>query len=353
MRKRLIAAPLLCGALLSLAACGDYSIPDSTPPLSQSADANPFEAAEDESGFLATLTHGAASPDFSESGERLPFAYDGGEFQLAYQYSVTGKLDAVGFLLFLDGKPQPYKVNDTAAEYEYCHSFAAGEEGKDQDFSFLFEPVTGSAGDTLTLTVVSITNPDFQPDMESTSGYGWYHKCLEYRTQLQFNESASPDIPFQAKATDAFSNVNIQEEKITSAYIVETLRQNGWDGVTMDNLNQDVYYTADFNDHIVFDNFCLSDSDEVAFRYTICGIPGVEYDLSFFIDHQPVCLDNGLSYHVALSKGNRWVFEIAFDASKMDSFQTFYVMAVPKNSGNDVLLVLKSSSILLYKENEQ
>ena len=349
MRQRLIAVPLMCSALLSLTACRNYAIPDSTPP-SQSAAANPFE---DEAGFLAALTHGSASPDFSESGEHLPFSYDGGEFQLAYQYSVTGKLDAVGFLLFLDGKPQPYKVNDTTAEYEYCHSFAAGEEGEDQNFSFLFQPVTGSAGDTLTLTVVSITNPDFQPDMESTSSYGWYHKCLEYRTQLQFNESASPDIPFQAKATDAFSNVTIQEEKITSAYIEKTLRQNGWDSVTMDDLNQRVYYTADFNGSIVFDNLCLSDSDEVAFRYTICGIPGVEYDLSFFIDHQPVCLDNGLSYHVALSKGNRWVFEIAFDASKMDSFQTFYVMAVPKNSSNDVLPVLKSNSILLYKENEQ
>ena len=223
MRQRLIAVPLMCGALLSLTACRNYAIPDSTPP-SQSAAANPFE---DEAGFLAALTHGSASPDFSESGEHPPFSYDGGEFQLAYQYSVTGKLDAVGFLLFLDGKPQPYKVNDTTAEYEYCHSFAAGEEGEDQNFSFLFQPVTGSAGDTLALTVVSITNPDFQPDMESTSSYGWYHKCLEYRTQLQFNKSASPDIPFQAKATDAFSNVTIQEEKITSAYIEKTLRQNG------------------------------------------------------------------------------------------------------------------------------
>ena len=34
-----------------------------------------------------------------------------------------GKMDTVGFLLFLDGQPQPYKVNDTTAEYEYCHSF--------------------------------------------------------------------------------------------------------------------------------------------------------------------------------------------------------------------------------------
>ena len=127
MRQRLIAVPLMCSALLSLTACRNYAIPDSTP-LSQSAAANPFE---DEAEFLAALTHGSASPDFSESGEHLPFSYDGGEFRLEYQFSLTGKMDAVGFLLFLDGKPQPYKVNDTTAEYEYCHSFAAGEEGED------------------------------------------------------------------------------------------------------------------------------------------------------------------------------------------------------------------------------
>jgi len=85
-----------------------------------------------------------------------------------------------------------------------------GRKGRIRIFPYLFEPATGSVGDTLTLTVVSITNPDFQPDMESTSGYVWYHKCLEYRTQWQFNESVSPDIPFLVKATDVFSIFAIQ-----------------------------------------------------------------------------------------------------------------------------------------------
>ena len=48
MRTRLIAVPLLCGALFSLAACGNYAIPDSTPPPSQAAAANPFEEAEED-----------------------------------------------------------------------------------------------------------------------------------------------------------------------------------------------------------------------------------------------------------------------------------------------------------------
>lgn len=172
MRKRLIAVPLLCGALLSLAACGNYAIPDSTPPPSQAVAANPFDAAEEDAGFLGMLTHAAASPDFSESGERLPFPYDGGEFRLEYQFSLTGKMDTVGFLLFLDGQPQPYKVNDTTAEYEYCHSFSAGE---DQSFSFLFEPVTGSTGDTLALSKGGVMEPEAVIDPDKLGQFNTFY----------------------------------------------------------------------------------------------------------------------------------------------------------------------------------
>ena len=61
MRKRSIIVSLLCGLSLSLAACGNYTIPDSTPPPSTPAEANPFEVAEDMAGFLATLSHQAAN----------------------------------------------------------------------------------------------------------------------------------------------------------------------------------------------------------------------------------------------------------------------------------------------------
>ena len=347
MFKRLLLITMICVLILSLAACGNYTIDDTSPPSVSVETEDPFAAIE-ENVFLAAISHGTSNPNRAEDQRKLPFEYNGGEFSFDYKYSVTGKLNTVGFLLFLDGKPQPYRT-DRNESYEYCHIFPSEETGV---FTLSFYPQHGNAGDTLDLSIVSITNPDFRPDMKETSSYGWYHKSLEYWTELYFNESASADIPLQAKAADVFSNVTIQEEKITSAYI-EKLRQNGWDGVTMDDLDQSVYYTTDFNGSIVYDNFCLSDSDEVVFRYTICGTPSAEYDISFFIDHQAVYIDNDLSYHVALSKGNQWVFEITFDTSKMDSFHTFYVMAVPKNSGSDVLLVLKSNSILLYQENGQ
>ncbi len=344
MRKQLIAVTLMCGALLSLAACGNYSIPDSAPPPSQSVAANPFEEAEDEAGFLAMLTHEVASANFSESGERLPFSYDGGEFRLDYRFSLTGKMDTVGFLLFLDGQPQPYKVDEPTAEYEYCHSFPAGE---DQSFSFLFEPVTGSAGDTLALTVVSITNPDFQPDMESTSSYGWYHKTLDSHIELKFNAdapTARSDLP---PVREIFSQSEVQEEKVTAQYVENELPKYGWGGVSMDTLDSGIFYTLSYDRGIVYDNLCIS--APVTLQYTMCGTAGTNYSIAFFLDHQPVKLDENTSCSVTLSKGGVMEIEAVIDPDKLGQFNTFYCVAVPQDGASAPFF--KTNSILLYKEN--
>ncbi|WP_322200903.1 hypothetical protein [Acutalibacter intestini] len=343
MRKRLITVPLICGALLSLAACGNYSVPDSSPLPSQAVAANPFEAAEEDAGLLAVLTHEAASADFSESGERLPFVYDGGEFRLEYQFSLTGKMDSVGFLLFLDGQPQPYKVNDTTAEYEYCHSFPAEE---DQRFSFLFEPVTGSTGDTLALTVVSITNPDFQPDMESTSSYGWYHKTLDSRVELQFNAdapAAPSDLP---PVREIFSQSEAREEKVTAQYVENELPKYGWGGVSMDTLDSGIYYTFSCDGDIPYDN--LRVSAPAPLRFTMCGTAGTSYSIAFFLDHQPVKLDESTARSVTLSKGGVIELEAVIDPAKLGQFHTFYCVAVPQGRASGPFF--KTNSILLYKE---
>lgn len=344
MRKRSIMVPLLWGLLLSLTACGNYTIPDSTPSSSQVTDANPFEEVEDMAGFLATLTHGAVSPEFSESGERLPFEYDGGEFQLEYQYSVSGKLDTIGFLLFLDGKPQPYKVDDSAADYAYCHTFAAGEE---QTFSFLFEPVTGSAGDLLTLTVVSITNPDFRPDMESTSGYGWYHKTLDSNFQIHINSDAPATHPGYPPVREIFLQNEVREKKITAQYVETELPKFGWGGVSMDTLEDDVYYTLSYEGNIVYNN--LRSDQPVTLRYTMCGAAGETYLVAFYLDHQPVKINGDTSCSVTWGKGGVIEIEALIDPDKLERFNTFYCVAVPQDG--DSASFFKSDSVLLYKEN--
>lgn len=347
MRKRLLSFVVICGLLLGTTACGNYDIADENLTAPQNTEVNPFMQSEEE-GSLGALTHGETNPTRADDQSVLPYEYNGGEFSLDYQFTSEGKLNNIGFLLFLDGKPQAYKINDTSAEYEYLHIFQTSDKHEEK-FSFVFTPTTGKKGDTLNITVISITNPDFQPDMKETSSYGWYHKTLERVLKLHFNEDASDSNGIYGETKNIFSDVSISEEKVTSSFIEDELVKNGWSGVTMDTLNNGVYSTISYDGELVYDNINLTNKDTLTVRYTICGTAGMKYGVSFFLNHQPISYNEIIFYNVALSKGNVWVIEATIDTSKLDSFNTFYMVAVA--AGNEYSMPTnKTGSILLYKE---
>lgn len=347
MRKRLLSLVIICGLLFSATACGNYDIADENLTNSQSTEENPFMQSEKD-GALGGLHHGEINPTRADDQSILPYEYNGGEFILEYQFKTEGKLDNIGFLLFLDGKPQAYKVNNTSAEYEYLHSFQTSDK-HEENFSFVFTPNTGKKGDTLNITIISITNPNFQPNMKETSSYGWYHRPLERVLELHFNEDAPDSDDIYREMHDIFSNVSVAEEKVTSSFVEDELVKNGWNGVTMDTLNDGIYTTISYNGELVYDNINLTDKNTLTVRYTLCGMAGMRYGISFFLNHKPISLDDVLSYDATLTKGNMWVIEATIDTSKMDNFNTFYAVAVAAN--NDYYVpAIKTGSILLYKE---
>ena len=62
-----------------------------------------------EDGDLGFLSHGKANPARANDQRDLPYEYNGGEFVLDYQFLSEGKLDSIGFLLFLVGKDKLYQ----------------------------------------------------------------------------------------------------------------------------------------------------------------------------------------------------------------------------------------------------
>ena len=87
--------------------------------------------------------------------------------------------------LFLGGKAQPYSLTQDG-ELSYCHSIHTNGNGTVKNFSLFLQPIAGKTGETLDVTVISIYNPDFKPDMVETSGYGIYHSELPISFQLHF-----------------------------------------------------------------------------------------------------------------------------------------------------------------------
>ena len=343
MQKRLLLV-IICVLLFTTTACGNYNISDGNAPP-QSTEEDPFEQPE-EDGSLGFLSHGEANPARAEDQSVLPYEYNGGEFVLDYQFSSEGKLDSVGFLLFLDGKPQAYKVNDTGAEKEYLHCFQTSEEHEEK-FSFVFTPDTGKKGDTLNMTVMSVTKPDFQPDMKETSSYGWYHQSFERVLKLHFNEDAPDSGSNYGESKTVFRDVNISEEKVTFSFIENELVKAGWNGITMDTLDSSVYSTISYDGELVYDNINLTGKNTLTVRYTLCGTTGARYGISFFLNHKPISFDETVSYDVTLSKGNVWIIEATIDTAKLEGFNTFYATAVAADNNS---VTRKTNSILLYKE---
>ncbi len=342
MGKRLLFAVTFILSF-TVTACGNYNIADENAPP-QNVEEDPFAGAEEE-GDLGFLSHGEANPARADDRSVLPYEYNGGEFVLDYQFLSEGKLDNIGFLLFLDGKPQAYKVNDTGAEYEYLHCFQLSEKHEEK-FSFVFTPDTGKKGDTLNMTVMSVTRPDFRPDMKETSSYGWYHQSFERVLKLHFNEDAPDSDSACGESIAAFRDVRISEEKITSSFVENELVKGGWNGVTMDTLDSGVYWTIAYDGELVYDNINLTGKDTLTLRYTLCGTAGARYGISFFLDHKPISFEEAVSYDVTLSKGNMWVIEATIDTAKLDDFHTFYATAVAADKDS---VTSKTGSILLYK----
>ena len=343
MRKRFLSLAMIFILPFTVTACGNYNIADENAPPKNEED--PFVQSE-KNGDLGFLSHGEANPARADDQSVLPYEYNGGEFVLDYQFSSEGKLDSIGFLLFLDGKPQAYKVNDTGAEYEYLHCFRTSEKHEEK-FSFVFTPDTGKKGDTLNMTVMSVTRPDFQPDMKETSSYGWDHQSFERMLKLHFNEDAPESDGTYGESETVFRDVRISEEKVTSSFIEKELVKVGWNGVTMDTLDNSVYSMISYEDKVVYDNINLTGKDTLTVRYTLCGTPGAKYSISFFLNHKPISFDETVSYDVTLSKGNVWIIEATIDTAKLDGFNTFYATAVAAD--ND-LVTSKTGSILLYKD---
>lgn len=341
MKQQLVIIGLVMSLLLS--GCS-YTVPpeEKTPDIPNSE--NPFEE-DTGSNVIGEISHGPLDISWSEDGDILPYEYNGGEFSLKYHFSSSGKAESIGFLLFLNGEPQPYKVDPTS-EISYSHSFPM-KDSIEQDITFYFTPVAGDKGDTLNLTVLSLYYPTFQPDMETTSSYGFYQGILQYHVPIEFKVDAPVDSLPEHLTANVVTGSDIREEKFTKEFLETELPANGVSDTTA--IERTAYYTISYDGKLKFDNLNLTEKDTVTIKYKLCGPEGAKYSTIFYLDHQPISYDHVINYETTLTKGGVWVAEMTIDVSKLPDFSTFYAISVPAD-GNQDGFAIKTTSILFYKE---
>ncbi|MBU5266707.1 beta-glucanase/beta-glucan synthetase [Virgibacillus proomii] len=312
---------------------------------------NPFELDEKDSVDLGNIGHGLVNPKLDENGKILPLSYDGGELKIDYNVEAAGKAKNVGFLIFVDGIPQPYKFNSSEAPYEYMHNFDLKEDNVNKTFSFIFTPVTGKRGDTLTVSITSVYNPAFIPDMKESSSYGNYHSTLESVFSLDFNKDADTLDASSIPQYEYISNVRQSAEPITKE-LMKT--QEGFSTIDSEALEERVFsdlYIDDVN-MAKRDNFQVKDSGTIHVTFKLFGHPGVKYRNTFYLNHKAITSKDGNSFETVLAKGEAAVIDLDIDLEKSEDFNTFYVVSVPVNAADfpdDVVVSEKTMSKLLYK----
>lgn len=265
--KRLFLLGVVSALLLT--GCGSYTVP----PEKQGADItdaatteNPFE--ERGENIIGEIGHGPNEVNWTEDGEMIPFDYEGGEFSLSYHYSASGCADSVGFLLYLNGEPQPYKA-DGMEEFSYCHSFPV-EGTTEKDITFRFTPVKGDAGDTLGLTILSIYYPDFKPDMVESCSYGFYQGILSNQVPVRFLADPPETMPLVTGLEAA--GLKTRDEKITKDFLENELPANGV--MEVGAIEEWPYYTISYDGELLLDNINLSGKESITVRYKLCGPEG-------------------------------------------------------------------------------
>lgn len=318
---------------------------------------DPFDTGDTLNGnILGELGHGPVNPVFREDGTLDAYEYNGGQFELEYQVTASGTAKNVGFLLFLDGIPQPYRV-DGQGDADYMHMFELEEDDREYLFSFVFTPVIGSAGDTRQLKIYSVYYPQFQPDMVTSSSYGMYYSILEMALELAFREDAAADgANAGAQTVSALSAVTVTSEDMTGDFVNSRLNSGFTvEGQSEEDLLEDsVYSFIEYDGKTVYDNLDVSNQDTVHITYQMVGRPGAVYRVTLYANNHPMTDGEAISWELTLSRGQVVTLEADIDVSALADLTTFYVMACPVDTGaaESIEVGKITRPILLYREGE-
>jgi len=300
---------------------------------------DPFKEAESQMKVLGSLGHGLN--DKLDENEFIE--YSGTDVEIDYYVELEGNVNNIGFLLFLKGEPQPYKIKGAETEYEYMHPLTVDEERK--QFTFQFTPIVGKKGEVLELQVISIYNPVFIPDMTTTSAYGNYHHALPtIIDRVKMVENA----PDQGVSLEEYNGDIVISPSQQAVNITEEFLDVKFHKIEMEELNTYVFSRIHYNGETTYSNINLSQLDKFEVSYCLFGVPNAEFVTTFYIDHKPI-----YSTEVTLQKGKYEQIDLELDTTQLDGLNSFYVMSVPKTERKyveEIVIMDKTDTILLYKD---
>lgn len=253
------------------------------------------------------------------------FVYEGGEMHMRIALEAQAlDTDGVGILLFLDGRPQPYRLPDDEND-RYMHTFYPPDADEKVIYEIIFTPITGEKGDTLEVGLKCITAPDFFIDDGSiqfvlSGGNG------EMVTRLKFE--ATPDEADIPQIKDRVLSFDCEYVDMTSAEIAHWTSADVMEKV-------DWTFTIDgTKNSCQRSDYTGSEPLEVSFE--IMGNPNAAFGLVIFVNHEPVCTSD--QFLVDIRQGQKTIITAQLDMSDFGGEAVVYAVVVPRNVRIDALM---------------
>lgn len=295
---------------------------------------NEMEMQTDTIGYVE---HGPAKTDLDEKGNPLPYEYNGKEFVLDYNVKMGGAVEYMGFLLFVNGKPQKFTLTDDEARY--CNYVKLEENKENYDFLLKFSPTVGKKNETVLCSVVSIFNAKFKPDMSQTVSYGINQSAWAVKFPIHYSVDA-------VGSEEGYRNDLISEKKHEIKKMISSEIQNVFDLQIDEMQNKGVYDGMIIENQKIYDNFDISGLDIMNIKYGLTGKLDAEYKITFFLDNDPI-----YNTELKLKKDRVSWLDLSINVNGLNENTSFYAIAVPasyRTFPDREKSVVKSPSILLY-----
>lgn len=254
-------------------------------------------------------------------GDGIYYSYEGGEMCITAFHQARGlSQKGIALFLYVDGRPQPFHTEERPRD-AYMHMIYP-ENGVDTFTDIYFTPVVGEEGDTLEISLLSMTNPDCYLDfMENNVRNSFSLDVCSTTVRMKYN-ATPPDCDLPS-VTDRLISVTSYTEPRASQQVYE--KEVDW------SLYLDHYFATGGIQTL------KGDTETQTLTFRLWGDPVAEFGLIFYIDHQPVSVAPEDILLVQPSEGENLVVQVELDLSDFRAQSLIYAVLVPRNVQRELL----------------
>lgn len=267
---------------------------------------------------MGEINHGVITPDPIDTNFTLTF--DGNPIELTYMMENGASSNLWGLSIFVNGKQQPFSVNDNSNILAYNSKFDINEH---KELNIKFIPISGKKGDTITVYFVVMVNPEYVSNPNKPF-YGYNHTITQMPWKINMVEGSPNEI--DDISYDMFTLSDLSQP-YKENYIVG--EEDGTEISLLDfNTYIEFYQSYPMENSISFeDNMTLQIN--IAGNNEICDKKSF-YRISVYADHQVVkCFDDKPYADVCVERNKLSSIKFSLKANDLAGKNHIYLIAVP------------------------